>query len=117
MDYTPYIKKLRERKAQEKTLAEHKRQQALSAAQEIANALKRDFFARRVILFGSTLSLQRFHSRSDIDIAVAGIPSHKFFSAHSRALDIAKHFNIDLVDLKACRPALSAKIEAEGMEL
>jgi predicted nucleotidyltransferase len=117
MDYTPYIKKLRERKAQEKMLAENKRQQALSAAQEIANALKRDFFARRVILFGSTLSVQSFHSQSDIDIAVEGIPSHKFFSAHSRALDIAKQFNIDLIDLKACRPALSAKIETEGREL
>ncbi|MDZ7359237.1 MAG: hypothetical protein ONB46_00730 [candidate division KSB1 bacterium] len=39
MDHTPYIKKLCERKAQEKMLAENKRQQALNAAQEIANVL------------------------------------------------------------------------------
>jgi len=117
MDYTPYIQKLRERRALEKTLGEKKRQQALSVAQEIAAVLKRDFSAQRVILFGSALSLQKFHLRSDIDIAVAGIPFQKFLGAYSRALDITKHFNIDLVDLNACRPAISAKIESAGVEL
>jgi len=117
MDYAPYIQKLRERKAQEKALAENKRQHALNVAREIAAVLKRNFSAQRVILFGSVLSSERFHSRSDIDIAVAGIPSKKFFAAYGHVLDIAKQFNLDLIDLNACRPTLSATIEAEGIEL
>lgn len=79
MDYTPYIQKLRERKARERALAENKRRQALAAAQKIAAALKRDFSAQRVILFGSILSPERFHMRSDIDVAASGIPARHFF--------------------------------------
>jgi len=117
MDYTPYIQKLKERKAQEKTLAENKRQQALIAAREIAALLKRNFAAQRVILFGSTLSPERFHLRSDIDVAALGVPAKTFFKAYACALDLAKPFNLDLIDLNACRPTLSAKIESAGMEL
>lgn len=112
MDYPPYIKKLKERQTQEKTLAENNRQQALAAAREIATLLKRDFAAQRVILFGSTLSPERFHLRSDIDLAASGVPAKVFFKAYASALDLAQPFNLDLIDLNACRPTLHAKTES-----
>jgi len=117
MNYTPYIQKLRECRAQEKALAENSRQQALAAAREIAAVLKRDFLAQRVILFGSVLSPEHFHLRSDIDMATLGVPPKQFFKASGCVIDLAKPFNIDLINLKDCRPALSEKIVTRGMEL
>lgn len=117
MDYAPYIQKLKARQAQEKALAENKRQQALAAAREIAILLKRDFAAQRVILFGSTLSPEYFHLRSDIDLAALGIPAKTFLKAYACATDLAKSFNLDLIDLKDCRQAFREKILTRGMEL
>ncbi|MDZ7291117.1 MAG: nucleotidyltransferase domain-containing protein [candidate division KSB1 bacterium] len=117
MDYEPYIRKLRERRAQEKLLAEKKRHEALELAKEIAKVLKMSFSARQVILFGSVLSPEAFHLRSDIDMAVVGIPLDKFFTAYGHVLSMARNFNVDLVDLGNCRPAVSEKIEKEGIKL
>ncbi len=117
MDYTPYIQKLKERQAEEKAQAEKKRQQALALAREIAVLLKRDFAAKRIILFGSVLSPEHFHLRSDIDLAAVGVPVKHFFKAYGFALDLARPFNLDLINLEDCRPALSEKIATTGMEL
>lgn len=44
-------------------------------------------------------------------------PPAIFFKAYGCAIDLAKPFHVDLVDLQACRPAIGEKIETEGMEL
>ncbi len=43
--------------------------------------LLKGYGATRVILFGSLCRPEKFHARSDLDLAVSGIPSDKFIRA------------------------------------
>lgn len=46
-----------------------------------ALAILQNYGATRVILFGSLCRPEKFHERSDIDLAVSGISSEKFIRA------------------------------------
>ena len=78
--------------------------------------LRARYYATQVIAFGSLAHPERFDQRSDIDLAVAGIPSHAFFGAWAAAgADCA--FSLDLVDLGDCSPAFRELIPREGKPL
>jgi predicted nucleotidyltransferase len=75
------------------------RQQAAQIAweqvQQIARCLRQEFGATRIIVFGS-LVRDRFTDRSDIDLAVGGIPVSRYFEAVARANEYSDRW----VDLK-----------------
>jgi predicted nucleotidyltransferase len=54
--------------------AEKHKERALEAARACVRLLKEHFSARRVILFGSIAGHASWHERSDIDLAVEGLP-------------------------------------------
>ena len=58
--------------------------------------------AREVYLFGSAVK-GLFREDSDLDLAVAGLPPEKFFSAMGKAGDILQR-PLDLVDLDEDNP-------------
>ncbi len=64
--------------------------------------LKERFGARRVVVFGSLAHGAWFHARSDIDLAVEGIPPEDFFRAWAALDHIESPFEIDLI---ACEHA------------
>ena len=86
-------------------------------ARIIASQLQNKFAAKRVIVFGSLLDFDEFHSDSDIDLAVAGIPSEKFYQAVASVTGLSGEFKVDLVDIEDCLPQLRQVIESEGMPL
>ncbi|OQW89598.1 MAG: DNA polymerase subunit beta [Thiotrichaceae bacterium IS1] len=61
----------------------------------IVNMLVQQFGATQIILFGS-LAKGTFAEDSDIDLAVAGIPPHRFFAA----LGAVNHLSCVWIDLK-----------------
>ena len=67
----------------------------LAAAAEI---LKK-YGAKKILIFGSLCRTDRFHSGSDIDIAVEGIPPQHFIRA-AADLMMATDFPIDLKPLE-----------------
>jgi uncharacterized protein len=69
--------------------------------QKASNVLK-TFGATDVFLFGS-FAKKTFRKDSDIDLAVSGIPTEKFFEAMGRAEDILQR-EIDLIDLDEKNP-------------
>jgi predicted nucleotidyltransferase len=90
-------------------------EQAWNLARNVALRLKTYYGAEKVIVFGSLLHREYFRSDSDIDIAVSGIPSRKFFRA---VYDVAlgeKNFDIDIVDMEDCKPYIRQAIEREGI--
>jgi len=84
-------------------------------AERCAELLKSRFGAKRVILFGSVTGQGPWHGRSDIDLAVEGVPAEDFFRAWA-ALDevVPRGMQVDLVALEDAGPELRARILQEG---
>jgi predicted nucleotidyltransferase len=72
-DYQEYIQAWRKRWAREEQDRLDRAEQLRRVARECARRLVQDYNAERVYLFGSLLSDDRVHDRSDIDLAVEGL--------------------------------------------
>lgn len=92
-----YKRHWRERAEQEATRCRNLATQAREEARRVAQMLVRDF-ANRVYLFGSLVEDNRFQERSDVDLAVEGIPPEHFFKAWAAATN-SSSVPIELVDL------------------
>ena len=90
--------------------------EAKNLAKEIADGLKKDFNAKKVVLFGSLATFE-FMEGSDIDIAVWGIPYDKFFKAVVFASVLSKKFKVDLVDAQDASDNLLDSIKRDGIEI
>lgn len=88
-------------------------QRAWYTAHRIAAMLYDDFGATQVAVFGSLAQRNWFSKWSDIDIAVWGIPSEKYFRASSRASDISGLFKVDLVDYENCKGVFRERIQKQ----
>ncbi len=84
---------------------------------QVAQRLKAEFGAQRVILFGSTAHQTWFNDESDVDIAVEGIPPDQFWAAWDVAESLLPQRAVDLVDLVTASAALRRAIERDGIEL
>ena len=96
---------------------EKRMENAITLARATAKLLKQKYGAQKVVLIGSLLDAARFTPWSDIDIAVWGIASDKFYQAVAAATGMSSEFKIDLIDPETCRPALLEAIEKEGQEI
>ena len=94
---------------------QERQQRGLEVARECARILKQEFGAQRVVLFGSLLDPERMTWRSDIDLAVWGLPEAVFFKAGA-AIERGHDFPIDLVEIQHALPHILKAIE-QGMEL
>lgn len=81
-------------------------------AEVIAAALKREFGATRVWLFGSVLR-PWLHEGSDIDLAAEGVPAARQGEAADRALELARA-KVDLVFIEDASALLRDRILADG---
>lgn len=93
-----------------------KRHFALQVASEIAHELYKTFGASKVVLFGS-LARDEFYLRSDIDLAVWGIPPALFYRAVAFVTGYSDTWTVDFVDAEDCSEALRHNINEEGVEL
>jgi len=91
-------------------------EEARRVASTLARELRSRFGAERVVLFGS-LARGEFSGRSDIDLAVWGIPPGEFYRAVAFASGCSKVWAVDLVDAEDCSEALRRNIEPEGVVL
>ena len=121
----PIVAKVLEGRARRKEHLEQmwqRQQQGLAAAKLGARLLKEQFGVKRVVLFGSLLDPKRMSWRSDIDIAVWGLPETDLYRAGA-ALDRAILESgydfppIDLVEAQHAKPHILKAIESEGLEL
>ncbi|MFN2363987.1 MAG: nucleotidyltransferase family protein [Halarsenatibacteraceae bacterium] len=97
---------------------EKSRQKAINTAREIAEVLKNRFQARKVWLFGSTLSENRYSSKwSDIDLAVRDIDARKYYQAISYIQWNYPKIEFDLIDIDDCKESVKDQILSKGVEL
>lgn len=97
---------------------EKSRQKAIKTAKDIAEVLKNRFQARKVWLFGSTLSKNRYSSKwSDIDLAVRDIDARKYYQAISYIQWNYPEIKFDLIDVDDCKESVKDQILNQGVEL
>lgn len=94
-----YILTARARRVAELQVLGSRRSRAMQVARIAAGILRSEFFADRVVLFGSVLgdeSDRCFHGGSDVDLAVWGVDGRSFFKAVGMLQGVSE-FAIDLV--------------------
>jgi predicted nucleotidyltransferase len=95
-----------------------RRQMAWQAAEDCSALLVNQFQARRVILFGSLAGHSPWHEKSDIDLAVEGLPEGSLFTAYGACRElIPPSLALDLVPLEMATPELRARILGKRVEM
>jgi len=97
--------------------AQCRRQAAWSVARQAACVLKETFGATQVIAFGSLVHGAWFGPRSDIDLAVEGVPADAFWRAWRTLDDLDPAFEIDLVAIESAPEQLRDEITSQGVAL
>lgn len=115
MDIQPYIETARKRRQLERERLRQQRQDALQAAQAAADVLRESFGVSRIVVFGSVLDEQAFHTASDIDLAVWELPPEQYLQAVAKLLALSE-FSFDLVPAESASAYVQAAI-AQGMPL
>ena len=111
MSATPYVEAWR-RRFQESRRQDRKRAQAAEACLTRAVAVLRRHGARRIILFGS-LARDCFRERSDIDLAVEGIPAESYTRALADLM-LAIDWPVDLKPLEEIEPSFAEHVIRSG---
>jgi predicted nucleotidyltransferase len=107
----------RKRKAETRVEVAKRRRRAMNTARKAAKMLKEKFGAKEVILFGSLARRGCFTLYSDIDLAVRGIPSDKFYAAVGLIIIFNMEFDIDLIEIETSPAALKQNIKKYGKPL
>lgn len=90
---------------------------AYEVASRAAATLKAEFSATRVVVFGSLVNPELFHSRSDIDLAVWGLKERDYYRAVGMLQGLDPDFSIDLIMFEDASVELQRIILNTGMEL
>jgi len=114
-EFAPYIAGLVQRERARRQQQRERAARALEAARAAADLLRQRYGVTRVRVFGSVRHPERFHERSDIDLAVEGLASIDYLRAWALVNYPGSEFKIDLVT--ECRPAIWQRAEQEGVEL
>lgn len=105
----------RKRFLAEKSQRKQSAEEARSAAEKCAQILAKQFGVKKVYLFGSAKNSAVFHKKSDIDLAVEGLSSEKYFPALSRLMtNLPDGLEIDLIPLEDAFPELIRIVKNEG---
>ncbi len=97
--------------------AERRRETAWSLARRAARLLREEFGASRVIAFGSLAHGAWFGPRSDIDLAVEGVPADAFWRAWCALDRLGSTAEIDLIAIESAPESLLAEIAQQGVAL
>ena len=101
--------------------AEHERQQRLAQGWEVArkaaHLLRERFSAQRVAAFGSLVHPDRFHKRSDVDLAAWGLDEREYLRAVAAVTGLDREISIDLIAVEEASESLRKLIQEEGVLL
>lgn len=114
VSFDRYLEAHRRARLDDRAQAELRRDDARSWAQRAAEALA-SLGVRRVVLYGS-LARGTFGDRSDVDLAVEGLPEGKLFAASARA-NAGSPYEVSVIRAEDAPPHIRVAIETEGVEL
>jgi predicted nucleotidyltransferase len=89
-------------------------QKAEEAAEACIRVLKEQFGVRAVYVIGSLAGESPWHSRSDLDLAVEGLPPEQYVKALSTLWELLPEgMELDLITLEDAPPELVARIKGD----
>lgn len=112
-----YIATAQKRAHQEQSDLHQRYRRAHQVAQQAASLLKAHFTVGHIVVFGSLVHQALFHLRSDIDLAVWGLPERDYYRAVGELQALDPAFAIDLIRFEEASPTLQATIEQDGVTL
>lgn len=118
-EWQPYIEAARRRLARPKMTSaqQHERERLLALVREVALQLKRQYGAKRVILFGSLADTDWFLPDSDVDLAVEGLAAGDFWQAWGLVEQVIVDRPVDLIEIETASESLRHAIRRYGIEL
>ena len=118
-DWRRYKRGLDRRSAPRQLTPEEQRERdrLLARARELAKMLKGQFGVRKVVLFGSLAQMSWFTPGSDVDLAVEGLETRKYWQAWKLAEDIIADCPVDFVEIESVSDSLRRAIDRYGVEL
>jgi predicted nucleotidyltransferase len=105
------------RNIEQRATIDRRRERAWEIAKIAASRLRKEYGAKRVIVFGSLAHRSWFTQWSDIDIAAWGITPSRFYAAAASIENLDTSFHIDLLDPETAPSTILEHIEREGVEL
>lgn len=112
-----YRASAQQRMQAQRQLLDERFEHAWEVAKEAAVLLQTEFGADQVVAFGSLVDKSLFHIRSDIDLAVWGLPGQVYYRAVGRLQGLATAVAIDLVCIEDASATLQAVIKQDGVIL
>ncbi len=104
--------------AKRKQLMQEKKARLIDIARRCAAILRDEFSIEAIFLTGSLALALPINERTDIDIAVRGLPARLYFHALNALYAVLPHdVELDLITLESATPEMAAFIEAHGMRL
>ena len=85
---------LRERQKKERF------QKARVVTEKLVSILAEKYGVKKIVLIGSCLDEEHFHSRSDIDLCVEGLADSDYFRALGDLLAESEEFGVDLIPME-----------------
>jgi predicted nucleotidyltransferase len=114
--YRP-IPAILQRQSASRSQVECLRKRALRVARRAVTLLRKEFDAKKVVLFGSLAIQESFTLWSDIDLAVFGVPADRFYAAVAAITGLSAEFKVDLIDAETCKTSLRDAIHRDGIAL
>ena len=111
--YAAYVRGARQRAAEEDRRCRQHARRTRALLPELVGILRRYPDVKRVWLFGS-LAVGGFHTRSDIDLAVEGLPKGALFRAGADLDGCAGDFHVDLVPMETAGESVRRRVREEG---
>lgn len=115
-----YLKGARRRLTVPKLTATEKRERELllRRVRKAAEALKKQFGVRRVILFGSLAGPAWYGAASDVDLAVEGLKGGESYWQAWRVIEeIIEDRLVDLIEIEDAGRSLRQAVQRYGVEL
>ncbi len=86
-------------------------------AQQFGQQIKKEFGAKRVLLFGSLARETGFEHDSDIDLAVEGLQGSQYWEVWRIAEEYFPEHTVEVVEIETTSQSMKQAIEKYGIEL
>jgi predicted nucleotidyltransferase len=112
-EFTDYRHTAQRLRQQEQAALQRRYRQVLRVSKVAYRLLHEQFDAQRVVLFGSLLRPELFHSQSDVDLAVWGLSDQECAEAQATLIAIEPEIGVDLLNMDITGPSLRNVIEQD----
>lgn len=104
-----------------KEASEERRRQLLSRGWDVASRaaekLRKDFQVEGIVVFGSLLRPDHFDARSDVDLALLGLPDKDYLKAVAMVTGLDSEITVDLIRMQEAPASIHRQVEQGAADM